>query len=80
MISHTGGKTRDCGSYCNVCRVRSVRFHGASCFICREQEKERRSMGMIVAVFLVATLFMMGFISAHGAWLKLNIGTVASIH
>ena len=73
MISHQGGRTRDCGAYCSVCRVRAVRFHGAECSLCREQERDRRAMGAIVAIFLAAALLVIGFISAHGTWEVINV-------
>ena len=73
MISHMGGKTRDCGAYCVVCRVRAVRFHGAECSLCREQERDRRAMGALVAIFLAAALLVIGFISAHGTWEVINV-------
>lgn len=72
MISHQGGKTRDCGPFCSVCGIKAVKFYGASCFLCREQERDRKSMGAIVAIFLVAALLVMGFISAHGTWVVMN--------
>lgn len=73
MISHQGGRTRDCGAYCSVCRVRAVKFHGASCFMCREEERERKYMGKIVSIFLAVALLVIGFISAHGTWIKINL-------
>lgn len=73
MISHQGGRTRDCGPYCAICGMKAVRFSGATCFMCREQERDRRAMGALVAIFLAVALLVIGFISAHGAWIKINL-------
>ena len=40
--------------------------------MCREQERDRRAMGALVAIFLAAALLVMGFISAHGTWVRMN--------
>jgi len=72
IISHIGGKTRDCGAYCGNCRVRPVRFKDALCLICREEERDRNAMGAIVAIFLAAALLAIGFISAHGTYVRMN--------
>ena len=73
MISHQGGKTRDCGAYCAICNGRSVRFYGATCFVCRERDKNRRSSSAILAILLASSLLVIGFLSAYGIWIELNI-------
>lgn len=84
-ISHQGGKTRGAAS-CAVCRMQTVQFEGASCFFCREQLRamrqqaierremnlDRRAMGAVVAIFIAAALLAIGFISAHGTWVRMN--------
>jgi hypothetical protein len=52
--------------------MKAVRFYGASCFLCREQERDRKAMGAIVAIFLAAALLIIGFISAHGTYVRMN--------
>lgn len=72
MISHQGGKTRECGPYCDICATRAVKFYGATCFLCREAERDRKTMGAIVLICLCAALLMMGLASAYGEWVKMH--------
>ena len=79
MISHQGGKTRYCGPFCGNCHERPVGLPGALCLPCREQhiymmemERDRRIMGAIVAIFLAVALLVIGFISAHGTWVRMK--------
>lgn len=72
MISHTGHKTRDLGPHCTGCQIHQVRFPGALCFVCREEASDRKTMGLIVVIFLCAALLVMGFMSAHATWAGMN--------
>lgn len=72
MLSHTGNQIRDMGPHCRKCQVRIVRFHGAFCPGCREEERDRKAMGLIVLICLCAALLIMGFVSAYGQWVKMN--------
>lgn len=72
MIRITGHIIKDNGPHCSRCQSRSVRFHGAYCSLCRADERDRNMMGIIVAIFLAATLLVMGFISAHATFVAMN--------
>lgn len=79
MITHQGGKTRYCGPFCDKCHARPVGLVGAWCVVCREEnfhkmemDRDRHIMGAIVAIFLAAALLVIGFISAHGTWMRMN--------
>jgi hypothetical protein len=72
MISHIAHKTRDLGPHCTGCQIHQVRFHGALCFVCREDARDRKAMGAIVLICLCAALLAIGFISAYGQWSRMN--------
>jgi hypothetical protein len=72
LICHQGGKTRECGPYCDICGTRAVRFSGATCFLCREADRDRKVMGAIVLICLCAALLMMGLASAYGTYVRMN--------
>jgi hypothetical protein len=42
------------------------------CFSCRERERERKIVGTVVVLSLCVGLLVLGFISAHGEWIRMN--------
>lgn len=73
MISHQGGRTRECGAYCVVCRVRAVRFEGAFCGVCRTKNRGNRAFWAAFWIFLCALALMMAASQAVGTWMALNV-------
>lgn len=72
MNSFTGHVVKDHGPRCMKCQARMVRFHGATCSACREEDRDRKAMGAILLICLCAALLIMGFMAAHGEWLRIN--------
>jgi len=74
MIAHQGGRTIYIGPKCRRCRNFRVKFEGEYCRVCRENDRDRNAMGAILLICLCAALLIMGFVSAHGQFLKMNGG------
>jgi hypothetical protein len=74
MIAHTGTSTRDIGPRCNKCQIHAVRFEGATCSVCRgEERKEREFLWAFFFFVLVMAALMMAASSALGTWMALNV-------
>ena len=57
---------------CISCGMRGMKESEGRCFECRERDRERRIMGTVVVLSICAFLLVLGFISAHGEWVRMN--------
>ena len=53
-------------------RCLSCEMEEMKCFSCREKERERKIVGTVVVLSLCVALLVLGFISAHGEWIRMN--------
>lgn len=72
VISVTGHRVRDMGAHCKKCQERIVQIEGGFCSLCRTENKDSNAMGAILLICLCAALLIMGFMAAHGEWLRIN--------
>lgn len=72
MLSHTGGKTMYTGPKCDKCRNFRVSFYGEYCKPCLDERIEKKAMAGLLLIFLVASLLIMGFVSAYGQYVRMN--------
>ncbi|MBL8023908.1 MAG: hypothetical protein JNK54_06465 [Elusimicrobia bacterium] len=49
-----------------------MKFYGDHCQTCRDERREKKAVAGLLLIFLVASLLIMGFASAYGAWVGLN--------
>ena len=80
MISHTGTESKFGPPYCDVCRVRPVKYVGEACSLCRckgtayyRKKREASSFWAFVWFFIGAMALMMAASSAIGTWMALNV-------
>ena len=80
MISHTGTESKFGPPYCDVCRVRPVKYVGEACSFCRckgtayyRKKRDASSFWAFVWFFIGAMALMMAASSAIGTWMALNV-------
>lgn len=71
-ISHIGPHASDVTPFCDRCRIRAVRFHGAHCVSCREIVKADNIIGWIIAVALVSAVLIFALSSAYATHYQIN--------
>ncbi len=72
MVSFTGHIVRENGPYCGKCQRRAVGIEWALCSLCRDEIRDRKAMGAICLIVFLASLLIIGFVSAYGSYYKLN--------
>jgi len=80
MIAHTGTESKFGPPYCDVCRVRPVKYVGEACSLCRckgtayyRKKRDASSFWAFVWFFIGALALMMAASSAIGTWFALNV-------
>ena len=80
MISHTGTESKFGPPYCDVCRVRPVKYVGEACSLCRckgtayyRKKRDASYFWAFVWFFIGALAFTMAASSAIGTWMALNV-------
>lgn len=71
-MSHIGPHASDVTPFCDRCRVRAVRFHGAHCVTCREVLKADNVISWFLLLALVGAILVFAISSAYATHYQIN--------